>query len=530
VGALAYLGAPSLMRDTVDFSAVRVMGRPVADAAEARKVAEEEGQKALARRVLLRLPSAAGLPASPGASASQPAGEVSLADLGVTVDVDEVAAQATRAATSRGLFGGVAASLSHRLSPPSPTDLPLRFRLDDATFARYLATVKESADYPPQSARLDLDQHQVVPEKKGRYLDLFAAGAAVLRAAASDETTVLLPAQFFEPRVSSAFVKSLDITTVLAEYETHFSRAGDQARRGSNIDVAASKLDGVIISPGELISFNNIVGERSEANGFKKSWEIFKGEMVEGVGGGTCQVASTFHAASFFSGLDVLERLPHSRPSAYIPMGLDSTVVYPAVDLKMRNPHPFPVVIHAKTSGNTLKVEVLGKERPVTVHFARDVVGTIPFSRKVVEDPALSGKRVVHKQHGIRGYRVRRTRELRYQDGTSRVETTTDFYPPTADIFHVPVGFDANLLPALPEDPDGVSKGGRDGRDASSAGAQTNASTQAGGAGTQPGGAGAAGSASGSASDGELEIVDGRGAHAPSSQQAAPSRSMRITR
>ena len=104
-----------------------------------------------------------------------------------------------------------------------------------------------------------------------------------------------------------------------------------------------------------MVSFNAIVGDRSEENGFQKSWEIFKGEMVEGVGGGTCQVASTFHAAAFFGGLDVLERLPHSRPSAYIPMGLDSTVVYPIVDLKLRNPHPFPVVVHAKTDGNKLR-------------------------------------------------------------------------------------------------------------------------------------------------------------------------------
>ena len=119
-----------------------------------------------------------------------------------------------------------------------------------------------------------------------------------------------------------------------------------------NIDAAASKLDGLVLEPGELFSFNAVVGDRSEENGFQKSWEINKGEMVEGVGGGTCQVASTFYAAAFFSGLDVLERLPHSRPSAYIPMGLDSTVVYPAVDLKVRNPHSFPVVVHAKTIGH----------------------------------------------------------------------------------------------------------------------------------------------------------------------------------
>src|SRR5690606_24218887 len=101
----------------------------------------------------------------------------------------------------------------------------------------------------------------------------------------------------------------------------------------------------------------------------------------------------TLYAASFFGGLEVLERLPHSRPSAYIPMGLDATVVYPAVDLKIRNPYPFPVVVHAKTIGNKLRVELLGKAKPVRVRFEREVLATIPYKRKIEEDPTLTGKR-----------------------------------------------------------------------------------------------------------------------------------------
>ena len=97
-------------------------------------------------------------------------------------------------------------------------------------------------------------------------------------------------------------------------------------------------------------------GARSEENGFHKAGEIFKGEMIEGVGGGTCQIASTLHAVAFFSGLDIIERLPHSRASAYIRPGLDATVVYPAVDLKLKNPFEFPVVIHAFIDGDSAKM------------------------------------------------------------------------------------------------------------------------------------------------------------------------------
>jgi len=208
-----------------------------------------------------------------------------------------------------------------------------------------------------------------------------------------------------------------------------------------------------VLAPGEVVSFNSIVGERSEDNGFQKSWEIFKGEMVEGVGGGTCQVASTFYAAVFFGGLDVTERLPHSRPSAYIPIGLDATVVYPIVDLKVRNPYDFPVVVHAKVTGNQLKMQLLGARKPAKVSFVRELVASYAYPRKVNFEAKLRySKRVVLKQHGIRGFKIKRTRTLLMKDGTQKKEENTDLYPATAEIYDVPPDFDVSLLPPMPED------------------------------------------------------------------------------
>ena len=172
--------------------------------------------------------------------------------------------------------------------------------------------------------------------------------------------------------------------------------------------------------------------------------------MVEGVGGGTCQVSSTFHAATLFAGFDVLERLPHSRPSAYIPMGLDSTVVYPAVDLE--GPQS------ASVPGRRPR-EVLGQ------HASRgdprqDASGACRLqSRGGVDAPVQAqdrggpdalGQEVLVKQHGIQGYKIKRTRLFTYPDGTKKKEEETDTYPPTTEIYKVPVGFDVAALPPLP--------------------------------------------------------------------------------
>lgn len=333
-------------------------------------------------------------------------------------------------------------------------DVPLMPTVDAHRAMSVLDVVKEEEDAMPISARLDVERNAVVPERPGRYIDADAVMASLVSVARSPATAepvkLTLPVVAFAPRVTSAFVRSIDAGVVLANYETHFSRRGDQERRGTNIEVAASKLDGLVLSPGELVSFNEVVGDRSEENGFKKSWEIFKGEMKEGVGGGTCQVASTVHAAAFFAGIDIVERLPHSRPSAYIPMGLDATVVYPIVDMKLRNSFPFPIVMHAKVDGNTLRVSVLGAKKPAHVSFTRELIKTFPYPRKVEEKAHLAGRKVIVRQHGIRGFRIERERVLAFRNGKKRVEKSKDFYPPTTEIYEVPPGFDVSLLPPLP--------------------------------------------------------------------------------
>jgi vancomycin resistance protein YoaR len=504
IGMLALLAAGALSAHRVLLPGTAVLPGltvdgvvvPTGDRAAVLAFVEERAKALLSKRVAL-------------SDRDRPVLEASLEELGGKIDVEGAASAAMRIGKDGDVLSR--ARLARRAKEGN-VDVPLPLSIDRGAALARLTALKEQLDTSPVSARLDLDKHETVPEKEGRYLDVDDVIAKLaIHARDAGTPAIALTFRTFAPRVSSAFLKSLEIEKVVAEYETYFSRGGDQRKRGKNIDNAALKLDGTVISPGELFSFNEIIGERSEANGFEKSWEIFKGEMVEGVGGGTCQVASTFHAATFFGGFDILERLPHSRPSAYIPMGLDSTVVYPAVDLKVRNPHPFPVVVHAKTLGNKLRVELLGKMRPVTVGFGRDVVATLPYKRKVEEDPALSGKKVVVKQHGIKGYKIKRSRLLTYPDGTRKREEVTDTYPPTTEIYKVPVGFDVALLPALPADGETTDPDLGENPSAAPAAAKAPAA-----AGTDP--------------SAEVEFVDAPGAHAPTAAQKEPPKTLMIRR
>jgi vancomycin resistance protein YoaR len=493
VAGTCFAARPYVLPDTPVLPGVRVDGVAVPKGTDGRAEVHARKEALESRKVTLQF-------------GGNDAFSSTFAELGITVDEEATVARLGSIGHQGSLMERAEAA---REASRGEIDVPLVLLVDRDKGAAALEPKKTELDVAPVSAKLDLDKHATIPEKNGTFVDLDATLAGVESLARSQLANLKDVAPFVTvsvpPRVSKSFVDSLDVSTVVSEFETHFSRGGDQARRGKNIDVAAGKLEGLILSPGQLVSFNEIVGERSEANGFQKSWEIFKGEMVEGVGGGTCQVASTFHAAVFFGGLDVLERLPHSRPSAYIPMGLDSTVVYPAVDLKVRNPHPFPVVVHTKVGPNTLRVELLGKTKPARVTFGRDVVATLAYKRKVTEEANLPSNRVVIKQRGIKGYRIKRSRTLVYTDGTKKVEESTDFYPPTTEIYLVPTGFDESKLPALPA--------GEDGGDSDAPAAK-------------PSTAGAVACAGDCEKPADVEFVNGRGVHELAPGQVAPAKSV----
>jgi vancomycin resistance protein YoaR len=425
---------------------VRVDGVGIERGADVRAIVEERASALRARTVKIVERSEEG---------ERVVATVTLGELGASVDVDG----AVERIVALGHEGDwlTRAAVAER-ARRGDIDVPVTAVIDASAVVARFAPLKESDDTAPVAARLDLDHHSVVGEKNGRYLDVYGLVDAIQRVAdgAAPTATVALPFASFAPRVSSAFLSAIDISQVVGSFQTGFGRTGGHANRGRNVEVAASRLDGVVLSPGDVMSFNAVVGARSEENGFKRAGEIFKGEMIEGIGGGTCQVASTFHAAAFFGGLDVLERLPHSRPSAYIPLGLDATVVYPSIDLKIRNPYDFPIVVHAFVTGSTVHVELLGRSHPVNVSYGRDVLGTFPFTRKVVEDGYVTEPKI--KQKGIKGVEIRRERVLAYVNGQRRVELSTDMYPPTTEIYRVPPGYDPETLPPVGEDPNASTK------------------------------------------------------------------------
>lgn len=219
---------------------------------------------------------------------------------------------------------------------------------------------------------------------------------------------------------------------VLGHFTTSFQTDAEHKARASNVELAADAIDRKTIAPGATFSFNDAVGERTAAFGFAKATVLRDGMLAEGTGGGTCQVASTLHAAALLGGLEVVHRAPHSRPSAYIRMGLDATVVFGKIDLVIRNPGTLPITIRARTSKGTLDVALESEADVPKVTLTSEIVERMPFTNVYERDRSVTDAKVHVRAFGVPGFRVKRVRVV---DG--RTDVRTDTYPPVSAVLRV---------------------------------------------------------------------------------------------
>ncbi|MFH0902822.1 MAG: VanW family protein [Pseudomonadota bacterium] len=367
--------------------------------------------------------------------------EISWRELGFVVDESVLASQALRL-HRRGVDAESVGAGYYREGQATPIPLrPERARALDI-----LLSLSVYFDEPATNAKLALEERKVIPEKPGRVLDAYRSLAALEESARAGKSEVVLVSSEIAPAVTREQLGGIDISSVLGWFETHYPPV--EKDRNYNLRLAGSKLNGHVLVPGEEFSFNAVVGERTEKQGYRVAHVIAAGEMVDGLAGGACQISSTLHAAAWFAGLDIVFSTPHSRPSAYITMGLDATVVYPSVDLKLRNPYDFPVAIRYVVSQGTVRAEILGRARPYDkITFERAVQKEIPFEQEVREDGSLPVGSTIVDQPGFNGYELMRYRRFYRDNQVIKTNKWRVRYPPTTEFVRVGTNPNPKLRP-----------------------------------------------------------------------------------
>lgn len=172
----------------------------------------------------------------------------------------------------------------------------------------------------------------------------------------------------------------------LAAYATPLQ--GRSSSQVHNARLALEHLQGVVIEPGAEWSFNGTVGSLSRDEGFRKAPVSYNGTLIDDWGGGACQTSTTLYNAALLAGLEIVERHPHRFAPSYVPPGRDAAVAFSNIDLKLRNPHPYPVTLKGSIERERLTLSVWGPEplshQPLIV---QDILGTQKPITRTLEKP-----------------------------------------------------------------------------------------------------------------------------------------------
>ncbi len=318
-----------------------------------------------------------------------------LRDMGVGIDIPRMVSDAHAVGREGSLFSKLTGVLGFGWKD---ANLSVRYKFDQPKFDRLIDKINKSVASPARNATINFagGVRTITPEMPGTIVDPKSSFEEMRRAISKGEDVAELAINTDMPEITAAELEQVD--TLLVEYTTRF--AAWRKDRTHNVKRAASAVNGILLRPGDIFSYNDTVGPRLKSNGYKDAIIYANGKMIEGTGGGICQVSSTVYNAALLADLKILERSNHSMPVQYVPLGRDATVAYGLIDLKFRNTTSAPIYMASSTYGNGLTVSIYGAARD-----KRDVKINVTKPKKITASngkviTAVTSYRVV-QQNGV---------------------------------------------------------------------------------------------------------------------------------
>jgi len=314
------------------------------------------------------------------------------------------------------------------------TQSKLELECDPDATHQLLAPQRGEFERVAESARFVIDAQErvhVQPGRPGLLLDDRAVASALCAAAQSSTKSAVLPlSPGAEPALSTAAAEQAGIAGLVGSYTTRHACCQP---RVENIHHIADLIDGTLVRPGDTFSVNQLVGPRTLKNGFRPAPSIEDGDMVDTVGGGVSQFATTLFNALFYGGYDILERQPHSYWFTRYPMGYDATLSYPHPDIVFKNDTEACALIKASYTETSITVKVYGNNggRRVRAEVSeKQNIVTPPV--EFIPNPRLEADEEKTREGGMIGWTVTVKRTLTYADGKTKEERRKVTYKPRA--------------------------------------------------------------------------------------------------
>lgn len=219
-----------------------------------------------------------------------------------------------------------------------------------------LDEIYEEVYKEPTDAYYTTNPYTVYPSSTGVDFDMTLDEAKELLA--DSETECEIPLKTLYPNVTTNMIGSEAFPDLLASYSTRYDRSNTD--RVTNLKLAAGKINGTVLLPGETFSYNGVVGKRTIAAGYKEAGIYLNGEETMGLGGGICQISTTLFNAALYANLEMVEVHNHQFVPAYSTTGRDATVVYGSKDFQFKNSRNHAIKIECSVSGGVAKFNIYG--------------------------------------------------------------------------------------------------------------------------------------------------------------------------
>ncbi len=326
--------------------------------------------------------------------------------------------------------------------------------LEKLTNAEYNQEVIEVPVIYKQASKVDIDKihNEIYKEAKDASFRtepyaVFPSSNGVDFAISIDEAKSMItgeaesytiPLKTLYPNVKTSDIGNEAFPNTLASYSSNY--ATSNSNRSTNIALASSKINGLVMMPGDVFSFNDTVGKRTPQAGFKVAGVYVNGQVTNDYGGGICQVSSTLYNAVLRANLEIVYRTNHQFVVGYVPISTDATVSWGAPDFKFKNSRNYPIKIVVTNSNKNIYVKILGlhEENEYDVEIISYRTGTVPFKTTYTKDKSLASGQTKVIQAGSNGARSEAYRILK-QNGkeVSRELLGRDVYSPHNQVIAV---------------------------------------------------------------------------------------------
>ena len=241
----------------------------------------------------------------------------------------------------------------------------------------------------------------------------------------------IIPLNITEAEVTLEKLGKEAFPQLLGTFSTTYNT--NNTNRVTNLELASEKINGTIIMPGETFSYNKIVGERTIAKGYKEAAVYSGGKVVDGIGGGICQLSSTLYNAVIYANLEITERSNHRFLTSYVTAGRDATVSWGTIDFCFKNTRSYPIKIESSVKNGVVTTEIYGikEEKEYEVVIESSVTEVLPYTINYVKDSTLAQGVEEIKQYGANGAKSVTYKVLKYNGAVvSRELLSSDTYSP----------------------------------------------------------------------------------------------------